>query len=80
MLASTGRFYVVGMEMEASRSRQAGGPVGTAVLCLIFTASAATNSIGGFTGLDSMFRMTSGGIAVACLLILIVRFVARRKD
>ncbi|MGW4395083.1 hypothetical protein ACWEHA_07320 [Amycolatopsis nivea] len=68
------------MEMEASRGRQAGGPVVTALLCLTFIASAATNSIGGFTGLDAMFRMTSGGIAVACLLILIVRFAARRKD
>ena len=68
------------MEMEASRSRQAGGPVVTALLWLIFIASAATNSIGGFTGLDTMFRMTAGGIAVACLLILIVRFLARRKD
>lgn len=68
------------MEMDTSRSRQAGGPVVTTLLCLFFIAGAATNSIGGFTGLDSTFRMTSGVIAVACLLILIVRLVARRRD
>ncbi|MGV9294327.1 hypothetical protein [Amycolatopsis sp. NPDC003676] len=67
------------MEMEASPSRQAGGPAVTTLLFLFFVAGAATNSIGAFTGLDTMFRMTAGGIAVACLLILIVRFVARRK-
>ncbi|MFE3176504.1 hypothetical protein ACFXPA_29950 [Amycolatopsis sp. NPDC059090] len=66
--------------METSRSRQAGGPAVTTLLGLFFVAGAATNSIGGFTGLDPMFRMTSGAIAVACLLILIVRLVLRRKD
>jgi hypothetical protein len=68
------------MEIEASRSRQAGGPVVTTLLWLIFIASAATNSLGGFTGLDNIFRVTAGGVAVVCLVILIMRFIARRKD
>ncbi|WP_020664833.1 hypothetical protein [Amycolatopsis benzoatilytica] len=68
------------MEKEASRSRQVGGPVVTTLLWLIFIASAATNSVGGFIGMDYSFRMIAGGIAVAFLVILIVRFVARTKD
>lgn len=68
------------MEKEASPSPQIGGPAVTTLLWLIFIASATTNSIGGFTGLDNTFRMVAGGIAVACLVVLIVRFAARNKD
>jgi hypothetical protein len=68
------------METEASRSRQAGGPVVTTLLWLVFIATAATNSIGDFTGLDFTLRIAAGLVSVACLAILIVRFVARRKD
>jgi len=68
------------MAIEASRSRQAGGPAVTTLLWLFFLASGATNVVGNFTSMDNMFRLTAGGIAVAFLLIIIVRFMARRKD
>lgn len=68
------------MEMERSHSRQAGGLVVSTLLWLIFIAGAAANAIGNFTGLDDTFRMAAGGIAVVCLVILIVRYVARHKD
>ncbi|MBB1154475.1 MULTISPECIES: hypothetical protein [Amycolatopsis] len=68
------------MEKEVLRSRQIGGPAVTSLLWLIFIAGAATNSIGGFTGLDHTFGMIAGGIAVVCLVILVVRFAARNKD
>ncbi|MBN9747239.1 hypothetical protein DMP23_40150 [Amycolatopsis sp. A1MSW2902] len=66
--------------METSRSRTAGGPVVTTLLWLVFLVGAAANSIGQFAGLEATYRYIGGGIAVACLVLLLVRYLARRKD
>lgn len=66
--------------METSRSRTAGSPVVTTLLWLFLLAGAATNSIGQFTGLDGTYRIVAGAVAVACLVLLLVRFLARRND
>ncbi|MFD2466452.1 hypothetical protein [Amycolatopsis silviterrae] len=63
--------------METSRSRT---PAVTASLWLFFLAGAATNTIGQFTGLDETYRLVAGGVAAVCLVLLLVRFLARRKD
>ncbi|WP_409185062.1 hypothetical protein F9C11_12695 [Amycolatopsis sp. VS8301801F10] len=66
--------------METSPSRTAGSPVVTALLWLAFLAGSAVNSIGQFAGLEDSYRYLGGGVAVVCLVLLIVRFLARRKD
>ncbi len=52
----------------------------TTLLWLAFLAGAAVNSIGQFAGLADIYRYLGGGVAVVCLVLLIGRFMARRKD
>jgi len=60
-------------------TKNAGGMMVTATLWLVLLVSAATNSIGQFAGLDWTFRMIAGGISVVCIVLLIVRYIARRR-
>ncbi|MBB5857708.1 hypothetical protein ACFQ05_19055 [Amycolatopsis umgeniensis] len=60
-------------------TKNAGGALVTASLWLVLLVSAATNSIGQFAGLDWTFRMIAGAISVICIVLLIVRYVARRR-
>ncbi|MFJ8914465.1 hypothetical protein [Amycolatopsis sp. NPDC102389] len=56
-----------------------GGGLVTAAIWLVLLVSAATNSIGQFAGLDWTFRMFAGAVAVVCIVLLIVRYIARRR-
>ncbi|UMP04575.1 hypothetical protein [Amycolatopsis sp. EV170708-02-1] len=60
-------------------TKNAGGTMVTAALWLVLLVSAATNSIGQFAGLDWTFRMAAGAVSVVCIVLLIVRYIARRK-
>ncbi|MFK0248198.1 hypothetical protein ACIQUM_26190 [Amycolatopsis azurea] len=51
----------------------------TASLWLLLLVSAATNSIGMFAGLDYTFRMIAGAVAIVCIVLLVVRYIAGRK-
>ncbi|WP_410646163.1 hypothetical protein [Amycolatopsis sp. cmx-4-54] len=55
------------------------GALVTASLWLVLLVSAATNSIGQFAGLDWTLRMIAGAVAVVCIVLLIMRHLARRK-
>ncbi|KFU77297.1 hypothetical protein SAMN04489729_0535 [Amycolatopsis lurida] len=56
-----------------------GGALITTSLWLVLFGSAATNSIGQFAGLDWTLRMIAGAVAVVCIVLLIMRHLARRK-
>ncbi|RSN60442.1 hypothetical protein DMH01_14080 [Amycolatopsis sp. WAC 04182] len=56
-----------------------GGALVTASLWIVLLGSAAANSIGQFAGLDWTFRMIAGAVAVVCIVLLIIRHLARRK-
>ncbi len=60
-------------------TEKARGTLVTASLWLILLVSAATNSVGQFAGMDWTFRMIAGGVSVVCIVLLIVRHLARRK-
>ncbi|WP_410660358.1 hypothetical protein [Amycolatopsis sp. lyj-112] len=60
-------------------TEKSSGTTVTVSLWLVLLISAATNSIGQFAGLDWTFRMIAGGISVVCIVLLIVRHLARRK-
>ncbi|WP_406638408.1 hypothetical protein [Amycolatopsis sp. WGS_07] len=62
--------------METSRSRT---PAVTTLLWLFFLAGAATNVIGQLTGMDETYRIIASGVGALCLVLLIVRFLTRRK-
>ncbi|MFD5090085.1 hypothetical protein ACFWMR_05760 [Amycolatopsis thailandensis] len=51
----------------------------TASLWLVLLVSAATNSIGQFAGMDWTFRMIAGAVSVVCIVLLIIRYVAKRR-
>lgn len=55
------------------------GALVTASLWLVLLGSAATNAIGQFAGLDWTLRMIAGAVAVVCIVLLIIRHLARRK-
>ncbi|EME62605.1 hypothetical protein [Amycolatopsis decaplanina] len=58
---------------------KSGGALVTASLWLVLLVSAAANSIGQFAGLDWTYRMVAGAVSVVCIVLLIIRYVARRK-
>ncbi|WP_181774189.1 hypothetical protein [Amycolatopsis pittospori] len=60
-------------------TEKARGTLVTASLWLVLLVSAATNSVGQFAGMDWTFRMIAGGVSVVCIVLLIVRHLARRK-
>ncbi len=60
-------------------TEKSSGTLVTACLWLVLLVSAATNSIGQFAGLDWTFRMIAGGVSVVCLVLLVLRHLARRK-
>ncbi|MFI7119913.1 hypothetical protein [Amycolatopsis sp. NPDC049868] len=60
-------------------TKNTGGVLVTASLWLVLLVSAATNSIGQFAGLDWTIRMFAGAVSVVCIVLLIVRYIARRK-
>ncbi|GAB3745528.1 hypothetical protein GCM10027598_82300 [Amycolatopsis oliviviridis] len=51
----------------------------TVSLWLVLLASAATNSVGQFVGMDYPFRMIAGAVSVVCIVLLVTRYLARRK-
>ncbi|MFC9252007.1 hypothetical protein [Amycolatopsis thailandensis] len=51
----------------------------TASLWLVLLVSAATNSIGQFAGMDWTIRMIAGAVSVVCIVLLIIRYVAKRR-
>ncbi|OXM52704.1 hypothetical protein CFP71_23080 [Amycolatopsis thailandensis] len=51
----------------------------TASLWLVLLVSAATNSIGQFAGMDGTIRMIAGAVSVVCIVLLIIRYVAKRR-
>ncbi|MFE6615266.1 hypothetical protein [Amycolatopsis sp. NPDC057786] len=60
-------------------TEKSSGALVTASLWLVLLVSAATNAIGQFAGLDWTFRMIAGAVAVVCIVLLIMRHLARRK-
>ncbi|WP_340681675.1 hypothetical protein LCL61_23345 [Amycolatopsis coloradensis] len=60
-------------------TEKSGGALVTASLWLVLLVSAATNAIGQFAGLDWTLRMIAGAVAVVCIVLLIIRHLARRK-
>ncbi|MEV7549289.1 hypothetical protein AB0N89_06665 [Amycolatopsis sp. NPDC089917] len=60
-------------------SKNTGGALVTASLWLVLLAGAATNSVGQFAGLDFTLRMVAGGVSVVCIVLLVIRHLARRK-
>ncbi len=62
-----------------SDTKNSSGALVTASLWLVLLVSAATNSIGQFAGLDWTFRMAAGAVSVVCIVLLIIRYLARRK-
>ncbi|HET6289364.1 MAG TPA: hypothetical protein VFG15_21770 [Amycolatopsis sp.] len=60
-------------------TKNAGGTMVTASLWLVLLVSAAANSIGQFAGMDWTLRMIAGAVSVVCIVLLIVRYVARRR-
>lgn len=62
-----------------NETEKSGGTVVTASLWLILLVSAATNAVGQFAGMDYTFRMIAGALAIVCIVLLIIRRLARRK-
>ncbi|MBE1574647.1 hypothetical protein ACFORH_38005 [Amycolatopsis roodepoortensis] len=60
-------------------TEKSSGALVTASLWLVLLVSAATNAIGQFAGMDYTFRMIAGAIAIVCIVLLIIRHLARRK-
>ncbi|MEU3623713.1 hypothetical protein BS329_37150 [Amycolatopsis coloradensis] len=61
-------------------TKNAGGTMVTASLWLVFLVSAAANAIGQFAGMDWTLRMIAGGVSVVCIVLLVIRYVARRRS
>ena len=49
------------------------------LLWLVLVVSAAVNAGGPLVGLDLVFRMIAGAVALACTVLLITYYVRRRK-
>ncbi|MFC3452103.1 hypothetical protein [Amycolatopsis speibonae] len=60
-------------------TKNTSGALVTASLWLVLLVSAAANSIGQFAGMDWTFRMIAGAVSVVCIVLLIIRYVLRRK-
>ncbi|ANN17989.1 hypothetical protein SD37_21620 [Amycolatopsis orientalis] len=58
---------------------KASGVLVTTSLWLVLLVSAAANAIGQFAGMDYTLRMIAGAVAIICIVLLILRAVARRK-
>ncbi len=63
-------------EVEVSGT---GNAVAKGFLWLVLLVSGATNAIGQFVGLENTPRMVAGGIAVLCIVLLVVLGVRGRK-
>ncbi|AGM06810.1 hypothetical protein [Amycolatopsis keratiniphila] len=60
-------------------TKNAGSALVTTSLWLVLLVSSAVNAIGQFAGLDWTVRTIAGAVAVVCIVLLIVRYVARRR-
>ncbi|MEV6906118.1 hypothetical protein [Amycolatopsis sp. NPDC051071] len=60
-------------------TEKAGGTLVTASLWLVLLVSAAANSIGQFAGMEYLYRMIAGAVSLICIVLLVIRYVARRK-
>jgi hypothetical protein len=68
------RFNVLAMENNIASARTT-----TPLLWLVLIVSAAVNAGGPLVGLDLVFRMIAGAVALACTVLLITHYVRRRK-
>ncbi|WP_414941257.1 hypothetical protein [Amycolatopsis sp. cmx-11-51] len=60
-------------------TKNASSALVTASLWLVLLVSAAANSIGQFAGMDYPYRMIAGAVSVICIVLLVIRYLARRK-
>ncbi|MBB5959565.1 hypothetical protein FHS29_006186 [Saccharothrix tamanrassetensis] len=63
---------------DVDRVRRPGGVVVPALLWIVLAASGVVNSLGSQVGIDFTARMAAGGVAVLCIVLLIVYHVRRR--
>ncbi|MEU6151306.1 hypothetical protein ABZ816_15025 [Actinosynnema sp. NPDC047251] len=58
---------------------RSGGVVVQVLLWLALAVSGAFNAVGSFLGVDNEWRMAAGGVAVLCIVLLIVFHLKRRS-